>query len=250
MKRIAALALTGLLLFGMCACGGAAQDSAVSTGGTQEGQAAGFTKIDRQTFCAPDGTVYQFLANEGFLCYFGEREYVGGVEGEAAENGRYSSRPGFYSIRGDDSGNVLIGVSADSEWNSFYRKASLPPFDCTVDNCVRLELVFGLEPEEKHVSCGGGITDPAEISAFLSELRAQQTPQDAGLYELVQKPDGFLGNCYLCGVIYGFFEEEPYLAVPMYVTSYNDLAYSVSIGQEAYVLPEQWFLRLQQLADN
>ena len=250
MRRIVALALAGLLLFGLCACGSPALDSSVSTGGTQEGQAAGFTKIDRQTFRSPDGTVYQFLANEGFLCYFGAREYVGGVESEAAENSPYSSRPGFYSIRGDDSGNVLIRVSADSEWCSFYRKASLQPFDCTVDNCVRLEFVSGLEHEEKHASCGGGITDPAEISAFLSDIRAQQNPQDAGLYELVQKPDGFLENCYLCGVIYGFFEEEPYLAVPMYVTSYNDLTYSISNGQEAYVLPRQWFLRLQQLADS
>ena len=76
-------------------------------------------------------------------------------------------------------------------------------------------------------------------------MRSQQSPEAAGLYELVEQEDGFLENCYRYGVIYGFFSEEPNLAVPMTVTSYNDLAYSVSIEGRNYVLPEKWVERLR-----
>ncbi|MBQ8395763.1 MAG: hypothetical protein IJX54_02055, partial [Oscillospiraceae bacterium] len=59
------------------------------------------------------------------------------------------------------------------------------------------------------------------------------------------KPNGLLENCYGYGVVYGFFEEEPNLAVRLYVTSYNDLAYSIDFGFEEYVLPEEWLERLK-----
>ena len=90
------------------------------------------------------------------------------------------------------------------------------------------------------------ITDPEEIAAFASDVCSQKDPREAGLYDLARKPDGTLENCYGCAVIYGFFEEEPYLAIPMPVTSYNDLAYSVSIGNEEYVLPEEWLQKLRE----
>ena len=53
-----------------------------------------------------------------------------------------------------------------------------------------------------------------------------------------------LENCYTYAVIYGFFEEEPNLAIRIDVTSYNDLAYSVCIENKEYVLPNDWVQRL------
>ena len=74
----------------------------------------------------------------------------------------------------------------------------------------------------------------------------QQDTREAGLYDLIEKPDGTLENCYLYGVIYGFFEEEPNLALRMEVTSYNDMAYSINMDDNEYVLPPEW---LQKLID-
>lgn len=41
-----------------------------------------------------------------------------------------------------------------------------------------------------------------------------------------------------------FFEEEPNLVVRMQVISYNDLAYSISVDENEYVLPNAWFQTL------
>jgi len=62
---------------------------------------------------------------------------------------------------------------------------------------------------------------------------------------LVKQPDGMLENCYIYGVLYGFFAEEPNLAVRMEITSYNDLAYSISIEEKEYALPAEWLERLK-----
>ena len=84
------------------------------------------------------------------------------------------------------------------------------------------------------------ITDPAIIAKFLSDIRSQQTADEAGLDELIKLPDGKLENCYWYAAIYGFFEEEPNVARALLVMSYNDLAYSVFLEGEEYVLPEEW----------
>ena len=52
--------------------------------------------------------------------------------------------------------------------------------------------------------------------------------------------DGRLLNCYEPGAICCFFDEEPLVFVPLYVTSYNDLAWSVRLDGAAHVLPERW----------
>jgi hypothetical protein len=54
-----------------------------------------------------------------------------------------------------------------------------------------------------------------------------------------------LENCYVYGVIYGFFEEESNIVIRMDITSYNDLAYSVSIEGKDYVLPTEWLQKLE-----
>ena len=69
------------------------------------------------------------------------------------------------------------------------------------------------ESDVIHTTCDDGIVEASEIAEFLSDVRSQKDPREAGLYDLIKKPDGMLENCYVYGVIYGFFEEEPNLAV-------------------------------------
>ncbi len=217
---------------------------------TDETQKTGvFTKKENGNLVSPSGVEYAHLANEGLLYYLGNLEFVGGVEGEAPTSIHlmYEYQTGMFAIEGDDSRNVLIRREPNNEWCSIYRKASLPEFDYSVDRCIRMELVdsWYFENDIKHATCTGGITDPAEIAAFLSEIRAQEDPESAGLYDLVRKPDGMFENCYNCATIYVYFEEEPYLIGQISIWSYNDLAYSVTLGNDSYVLPESWLQRFQ-----
>ncbi len=217
----------------------------VNGSGEQETNAV-FTETENGNYLSPWGEEYALLANEGILDCIGTETFVGKVNGEG-EGPAWKAAYGFYALDEDEARNILIRVSS-SEWYGIYRKVSSPPFDFSVDNCVRLELVKNswlLKNNTEHLTCGDGIADPAEIAAFLADVRSQKSPEEAGLYDLVRKENGFLENCYQYGVIYGFFSEEPNLAVPMTVTSYNDMAYSVSIEQKEYVLPEKWVKRLR-----
>lgn len=209
-----------------------------------------FTQTEDGKLISVSGVEYEHLANEGFLYYSGDLVFQGSVkeEEETSQHLGVSYQTGLFSIKNDETKNILIRHSPNSEWFRIYRKASLPPFDFSVDNCIRLELVLrtgNIESDGNHTTCGDGITSKLEIAQFLSDVRSQMDPREAGLYDLITKPDGILENCYLCGVIYGFFEDEPNLVIRMNITSYNDLAYSVSIEGNEYVLPTTWIERLQ-----
>ena len=261
MKRTFSILLCMLLLLGLLAgCGGERETSAQTPGPdpvpteeptpepTPEPEAtARFTERDSDILISPDGTEYTFLANEGILDWLGELAFVAYVEGEP-EKDFMSMQTGVFSIEADPTDHLLIRKWPDSEWNSIYRKASLPDFAFSIENCSRLEFIPYTEmrsANDKHVRCGAGITDPAEIAEFLSTVRAQKSAEEADLYRFVGKPGGPYTNCYLAGAVFGFFEEEPYLAVRLMVTSYNDMAYSVYLDGVYHVLPEEWFLRLQ-----
>ena len=193
------------------------------------------------------GEEYAFLCNEGALVYLGEISHEGHIHGEKTILRHMSSLilTGMYSVE-SATDDIMVRVYPDSEWYAIYRKASLPEFDMTIDNCIRLEFVDeGYPRDASHLTCGKGITDPEVISEFLTDIRSQPDPDEAGLYDMITKPNGLLENCYGYGVVYGFFEEEPNLAVRLYVTSYNDLAYSIDFGFEEYVLPEEWLERLK-----
>ena len=209
---------------------------------------------DRYVVVSNTGVEYKFLTMEGTLCYLGELEYEGNFDTKQEspsdpsllfKDGFY----GFYSIKGDREKNILIRRMPDNEFCAFYRKTSLPAFDFSVENCIRLELVSGIgfPPQDYaiHTTCGCGIVGATEVKAFLSDIRKQKDPESAGLYDLLQNSDGTREYASIVNVIYGFFEEEPNLAVKMYVTSYNGEAYSVSLDEKEYVLTEEWIEQLQ-----
>ena len=236
-KRSLCAALSVSMLFSLSACGG---------------EKTVFTENENGNIVSPSGTEYGHLANEEFssLYYLGDLEFQGSVEGEekTSQHLGLSYQTGLFSIKNAETDNILIRHLPNNEWFAVYRKTSLPTFDFSVDNCIRLELVSGsgnISDDGIHATCGDGITDKSEIAEFLYDVRSQKDPHEAGLYELVTKPDGWYENCYVYAVIYGFFEDEPNLAVRMNVTSFNDLAYSVSIEEKEYVLPEEWLEKLQ-----
>lgn len=234
-KRIICTALSFSVLFTFTSC--------LKTNET-------FTKNDSGNLISSSGIEYVHLANEGILNYLGNLEFTGTVSGENTHSQLigFPYNTGMFSIKEDKNENILIRYSPSSEWYGIYRKASLPEFDFSVENCSRIELIMGIGDTSEdaiHSYCKDGISDAEEIAEFLSEVRAQENPRDAGLYDLVTNPDGTFEECYVYAIIYGFFEEEPSLALKMQITSYNDLAYSVNIEGKEYVLPQKWLDRLQ-----
>ncbi len=210
-----------------------------------------FTETKNGNIVSNTGTEYTHFAHEGQLYYLGELVFEGSVEGEpkTSEHLCVSYQTGMFSLKHAKNNNVLIRYCPNDEWAHIYRKASLPRFDFTVDNCSRLELVIEIEPFENsavHATCGDGISKKSKIKKFLFDIRSQKSPKEAGLYDLIRKPDGMLENCYRYAVIYGFFEEEPNLVVRMEVFSLNDLAYYVRIEDKEYILPEKWIKKLQK----
>lgn len=238
MRKLFCLLLVSLFL--LCGCSESKKADTASR----------FTQGQSGNYISDDGVEYAHLANEGILYYLGDLEFCGSIQGEEKHSSHLGLpyQTGMFSIKDAPNDNILIRRVPDNEWFAIYRKASLPEFDFSPDRCVRLEFISKDENRSGHaihITCGDGITDQAAISAFLSEVRSQKSPREAGLYDLIKKPDGTLENCYVYGVIYGFFQDEPNLVLRMDITSYNDLAYSVSIENQEYVLPVQWLERLQ-----
>ena len=209
-----------------------------------------FIRLANGNIAAPDGTEYAHLANEGIVATFGAHDFLGRVKGDAffLRHLRGMWRAGMYSCEDDPDRTILMRYIPHNEWAAYYRKASLPEIDLSPDNCIRFELIGYKEihdsgyytPDVEHMSCNNGLTGKDEIQTFLADVRSQKSPDEAGLYELVRQPSGILENCYKYGVVYGFFENEVNLAIPLDVTSYNDEAYSICLGEQEFVLPEKW----------
>ena len=234
MKKVLCLIVVTLIL--LCGCSPTKENT--------------FTKNKNGNIVSNSGVEYTHLANEGILYYLGDLDFIGSIQGEekTSQHLGLSYQTGMFAIKDADNDNILIRYAPDNEWFSIYRKTSLPSFDFSVNNCIRLEFVSGTgntENDQFHITCCDGIVDTSEIAKFLSDVRSQKNPHEAGLYDLIKKPDGMLENCYVYGVVYGFFGEEPNLAVRMDITSYNDLAYSISIDGKEYVLPAEWLQKLE-----
>jgi hypothetical protein len=204
-----------------------------------------FTELKNGNVVSPDGVEYTLIGTEPEVYYLGTLTFEAGVKGEETYNHRLGkpSRNGMYSIAESATDDILIRKLPDSEWYSVYRKATRPPLDLSPERCVRLELFSSANPDllaVDHANCADGIRDPEVIAEFFSDVRKQKSPEEAELYDMIRKPDGYLDNCYSYGVVFAFFEDEPDLVLPLFLTSFNDLAYSVSIEGKSYVLPEEW----------
>lgn len=242
MKKVLCLIIASLML--LCGC----SDKTNSAQPTPTSDDYAFT-INNNNIVSKSGVEYSCISKRD-LCYLGDLEFIGSIQGEEKTSQHLSSTytTGMFAIKNTNNENILIRFSPNNEWSTIYRNTSLPEYDFSVDNCIRLEFVSGLGDilaDQIHTTCNDGITDESQISAFLSEVRAQKNPHDAGLYDLIKQPDGMLENCYSYGIVYGFFEEETNLAIKMNITSYNDLAYSIDIEDHHYVLPEQWLQTLE-----
>ena len=216
---------------------------------------AKYTLLDNGNIVAPDGTEYAHLANEGFVTTFGARSFFGKVKGDMRSPTHIAIgwKTGMYSCEGDPDLTILVRVVPNNEWLAYYRKVSLPALDLSPDNCVRFEFVAWKEiiaskwysPGVEHMTCSDGIKGKKNIKAFLADVRSQKSPEEAGLYDLVIRPDGRYENCYLYGTVYGYFKGETNLAIPFSVWSFNDKAYSIDLGNEgAFVLPDIWLRKL------
>lgn len=209
---------------------------------------APFTKLASGNIVDASGTEYVFLAFEGRVVSLGRQTFAGRVNGEKESFRHLASRiqTGMFSCEGDPEKRILIRNVPDCEFQAYYRKAALPPLDLSPEHCIRLELLKGSLPDKAaHRTCDGGLNGKDQIAAFLTEIRSQQTAEAAGLYKQVRRSDGSLENCYRYGVVYGFLAEEPNIAIPLYVTSYNDIAYSIALGETEYVLPAEWLAALE-----
>ncbi len=241
-KKLFCIFLSAVLIFCCCACSSNENRYTKNLYNV-------FTENKNGNLISADGVEYTYLSNEIEIKLLGETEFKGGVVGEEKTTDYWGveSQNGLFSIKGDKSENVLLRKYPNDEWCGIYRKASLPKIDFSIDKCIRIEFVYGesgLDSHEIHAKCGDGITDNTEIARFFSEIKSQKSPEEAGLYDLITEADGTLKNCSTYGAIYGFFEEEPNLAISMPVTTYNYLAYSVSIDGKEYVLPKEWIEKL------
>jgi hypothetical protein len=211
-----------------------------------------YAKLDSGNILAPDGTEYAFLAREGIIETFGDHRFIGKIKWEKSTLNHMggSWETGMYSCENDLELNILYRIEPYSEWASYYRKISLPEIDLSLENCIRLEFIHNkeiksfennLSPDINHMSCNEGISDFEDIRKFLFDIRKQKTVGEAGLYELIKKPNGYLENCYLLGYVYGYFKDEPNLAVSLTIWSFNDLTYSIDLDRMQYVFPEEWY---------
>ena len=202
-----------------------------------------------ESVISPDGVEYAYFAHEqGGACAFGEFVFLGGIKDEESPPlGVLSVKMGMYSLEGDTDQRILMRMMPNSEWASYYRKTSLPALNVMPENCSRLEFSDRREikygsinsPDIAHMSCGDGLTGREEINAFFAEVKGGLSPEEAGLKEILKRPDGSYNESYQYGVIYGFFEDEVNFALAFPVTSYNGEAFSVKIGESEYVLSKE-----------
>lgn len=201
-----------------------------------------FTEIENKSIVANDGTEYTFVGFEGGVWCFGERDFIGRVEGEKKSFVHLADKikTGMYSV--NDSQDVLIRYFPDSEFFSVYVKSELLKTEISLDNCIGFEFVKGsLFYNEKTTLSNIGITD---CKQFLNEIKNGQKVNDAGLYDLVKQPDGMLKNCYLYGYVCGVVQEDINIVIPLEVVSFDDKAYSIKIDDIEYVLPQEWLDKL------
>lgn len=200
----------------------------------------GFTADDDgKVFSMDDGTEYVSVGVEGRVWCFGEQEFVGHIEGEKTSFTHLGLeiKTGMYSVGGNQ--DVMVRYFPDNEFGFIYVKKDLLKTEATLDNCTKLGFVKNIYNDET-ASPGNLIT---ECSQFLDEIRSGPSAKEAGLYDLVIQPNGYYKNCYVYGYICGVIQEDVNIVIPMTVKSFDDKAYSVTIDDVEYVLPQEWLDR-------
>ncbi len=204
-----------------------------------------YRETDETHILHRNGKEYAVISKE--FCVFGRSFYDSGVKGEFPFSMfPFPYQTGLYKCENDPDRRVLEREMPHNEFRLLYRDTSLPPLSTDPDACIRFEFIGG-DPDIEHMTCEGGITDPAERDAFLDAIRNGPTAEEAGLYRALETNDaGFWKNCYSYGYVYGYYTDEPNLALCMKVTSFDDKAYSIRIGYTEYVLPTEWLEALQE----
>ena len=202
------------------------------------GESAEFTETENKTIVAADGTEYDYIGNEYEVWCFGEWEFIGHVKGEKESFTHKTAKikTGMYSVNGNK--DVLVRYFLDNEFAAIYVKSELLKNEVALDNCIRFEFVkASLFNDDKTVIPNAGIT---ECERFLDEITNGEYAKDAGLYDLVRQSDGMLKNCYVYGYICGILQDDLNLVIPLEVISFDDKAYSITIYDKEYVLPQKW----------
>jgi hypothetical protein len=211
-----------------------------------------FIELKNGNIIAPNGIEYMFFANEGFIETFGECKFLGKIKWEYPKLHHLggSTNTGMYSCD-DRNLDIIFRIKPNNEWRTYYRKASLPKIEFIPENCIRFEFIQGIKyyennfsPEKRHITCNEDITNFDEIKLFLSDIKNEKSPKEAGLYKMITKENGMLENCYLIGCVYGFFDHESNFAIRYRVWSFNDLAYSINTNFGDYILSIEWLEKL------
>lgn len=213
-----------------------------------------FTENDNYNLISPDGIEYYQLANEEFcdLSYIGELEFFASVEGEVPFSEHLDSyyRTGLFSIKTDETKDILIRYSPANEWYSIYRKVSLPKNEFKLENCTRLEMIFDIAygtDHSKHALCNYGITDKSEIKKFISDVHSQKFTYTEDSNNSTKSNNDWIA--YEGCKIFGTFENEPYLVISMTVCNYDNQTYSIMMDNEEYLLPDKWYEKLKNASN-
>lgn len=204
--------------------------------------AAKFEETQDKTIVAEDGTEYSFVGFEGYFGCLGQWEFIGHVKGEKEEFIHLGEaiQAGMYSVNGKT--DILGRYYPNNEFSAIYIKSDLLETEISLDHCIRFEFIsHALYDNAETTLSNKGITD---CEQFLAEIRAGQTAKDAGLYDLVRRPDGMLENCYLYGYACAVIQDGINIFIPLEIHSFDDKAYSIRIDDVEYVLPEEWLNKL------
>ncbi len=212
-----------------------------------------FTVAENGNLISPDGVEYKLLAREGELVYLGEIEHVAYIKGEKKTSMHMGNEyeTGMFSLISAENDNILIRYQPNNEFYSIYRKASLPEFDFSTDNIIRLEHVtnsyLGFYLDPAHATCGDGLVGKEAVAEFFAEIKKQPTAKEAGLYDLVTVPgsNGRLENCTVSYSIQGYYSDEPLLVRVFGWHNFNNLAYSIGYDGAEHVFPEDMLKKLE-----
>ena len=192
-----------------------------------------YKELENGNIIAPDSTEYVFLANESFIITFGDCNFLGKVKGEFPRllHMFSFSKTGMYSCD-DKNLDILYRIKPDSEWGSYYQKASLSKIELIPENCIRFEFIYhenikwfknNFSPEKIHMNCNEGISDPDDLQTFLYVIKNE---------EIWLRKRG-----RSIGYIYGYFENELNYAIPYHVWSSNNSDYIIDTNTGSFVIP-------------